>query len=60
MLISLLIVLVVVGVLVYLLNVLVPMDARFKIAINCLIGLVLFLWVVNALTGGKYAANLLR
>jgi len=45
--IGLIIVLVVVGVLVYLLNALVPMDAKFKLVINALIGLCLFFYVLS-------------
>ena len=54
MLIQLIVVLVVVGVIVYLANALLPIDARFKLVINCLIGLALFLYVVSALTGHQY------
>jgi hypothetical protein len=46
--INLLVVLVVVGVLVYLFNSLIPMDARFKMVLNALIGLFLFLYILSA------------
>jgi hypothetical protein len=45
----LLIVLVVVGVILYLLNTLVPMDGRVKTCINVIIGLLLFLWVIQSM-----------
>lgn len=45
--IGLIIVLVVVGVLVYLLNALVPIDPKFKLVINALIGLCLFFYVLQ-------------
>ena len=45
--ISLLIVIVVVGVIVYLMNALVPMDPKFKMVANALIGLILFLYVLS-------------
>ena len=48
-LLSVVIVLVIAGVLLYLLNTLVPMDARFKTVINCLVGLILFLYCVKVL-----------
>lgn len=47
--ISVLVVLVIAGVVLYLLNVLVPMDGRFKTAINVLVGLFLFLWILQVL-----------
>lgn len=47
--ISVLVVLVIAGVVLYLLNVLVPMDGRFKTAINVLVGLFLFLWILQLL-----------
>lgn len=40
-------VLVVCGVLVYLVNQLIPMDAKFKMVFNCLIGLLLLWWVLS-------------
>lgn len=46
--ITVLVVLVVAGVLVYLFNSLIPMDARFKLVINCLVGLFLFLYILSA------------
>lgn len=48
MLISLLITLIIVGVMLYLLNTLVPMDARIKTAINVIVLLVVFLYVLQA------------
>ena len=47
--ISIIVMLIVVGVVLYLLNVLVPMDGRFKTAINVLVGLFLFLYILQAL-----------
>lgn len=54
MLISLLVVLVIVGVLVYLLQVMVPMDQRIRSAIIAIILLFAFLYVVAALTGRDF------
>lgn len=48
MLINLLVILVVVGVSLYLLNVLVPMDAKIKTVINCVVGVIIFLYVLQA------------
>ena len=47
--ISILVTLVIAGVVLYLLNTLVPMDGRFKTAINVLVGLFLFLWILSVL-----------
>lgn len=47
--ISILVVLVIVGVVLYLLNTLVPMDSRIKTVINCLVFLFVFLWVLQVL-----------
>lgn len=47
--IGILVVLVIAGVLLYLLNSLIPMDARFKMVINVLVGLFLFLYVLSVL-----------
>ena len=47
--ISILVTLVIAGVVLYLLNTLVPMDGRFKTAINVLVGLFLFLWIRRCL-----------
>jgi hypothetical protein len=44
---ELIVVLIILGVLMYLLNTLVPMDARFKTAVNVLVGLCLFLYVLQ-------------
>lgn len=46
----LLFILVVCGVVVYLVNNLIPMDSRFRLVINCLIGLIL-LWYVLSFFG---------
>ena len=46
--ISLLVVLIIVGVVLYLLNVLIPMDARIKTVINVLAGLFIFLYILDA------------
>lgn len=51
MLITLLVALVVVGVLLYLFNQFVTMDTRFKNAINVLVCLAAFLYIVQMLTG---------
>ncbi len=48
--IELIFVLIVLGVVVYLINTLIPMDARFKTVINCIIGLLL-LWYVLSFFG---------
>ena len=45
--IHLIIILVIVGVLVYLLNALVPIDPKFKLVINAVIGIALFLYVLS-------------
>ena len=47
--ITILVTLIVAGVLLYLLNYLIPMDAKFKMVINVLVGLFLFLYVLNVL-----------
>lgn len=47
-LVNLIVVLAIVGVVVWLFNYLIPMDARFKTVINVLIGLFLFLYVLDA------------
>jgi hypothetical protein len=47
--IGIIVVLVIAGVLLYLLNVLIPMDGRFKTVINVLVGLFLFLYVLQVL-----------
>lgn len=46
--IGLLVVIVVAGVIVYLLNNLIPMDPKFRMVANVLIGLFLFLYVLDA------------
>jgi len=46
--ISLLVVLVIVGVVLYIFNALIPMDARIKMVINALVGLFLFLYILQA------------
>jgi hypothetical protein len=51
MLIQLLVVLVIVGVLLYLFNTFVTMDPRFKTAINVIVCLIAFLYILGALTG---------
>ena len=47
--IQIIVILIIAGVLLYLLNALVPMDGRFKMAINVLVGLFLFLYVLQVL-----------
>jgi hypothetical protein len=54
MLITLLVVLVIVGVLLYLFNTFVTMDPRFKTAVNVLVCLIAFLYILGALTGYKF------
>lgn len=51
---DLLFVVIVCGVIVYLVNNLIPMDPRFKMVLNCLIGLILLWYVLNffGLIGG--------
>jgi hypothetical protein len=46
--IGLIVVLVVAGVVVWLLNALVPMDPKFKMVVNAVIGVALFLYVLSA------------
>ena len=46
--IGLLVVLVVVGVLVYIFNAIVPLDPKFRLVLNALVGLLLFLYVLQA------------
>src|SRR5687768_12937253 len=48
-LVSVIVALIVIGVVVYLVNTLLPIDARFKTVINALIGLALLLWVLEVL-----------
>lgn len=54
MLITLLAVLAIVGVLLYLFNTFITMDPRFKTAINIIVCLIAFLYVLGALTGQHY------
>jgi hypothetical protein len=54
MLITLIVMLVVVGVVLYLFNTFVTMDPRFKSAINVLVCLLAFLYIVGALTGHHF------
>lgn len=42
-----LILLAIIGVVLYLFNTFVPMDGRFKTAINAIVGLVAFIWILN-------------
>lgn len=46
---SVIVVLVVVGVLVWLFNQLIPLDPKFRMVIHALIGVALFLYVLSAL-----------
>lgn len=57
--ISLLVALVIAGVVVYLVNALIPLDAKFKMVINVLVGLFLFLYVLQVL-GLWHGPDLLR
>lgn len=57
--ISLLVALVIAGVIVYLVNALVPLDAKFKTVINVLVGLFLFLYTLQVL-GLWHGPNLMR
>lgn len=47
--IGLIVVLIIVGVIVYVVNNVVPMDARFKMIINAIIIIVVLLWVCDEL-----------
>lgn len=47
--ISLLVVLIIVGVVLYLVNTLIPMDAKIKTIINAVVVIVVLLWVLQAL-----------
>lgn len=47
--IDILVVLVIAGVVLYLFNALVPLDAKFRMVINVLVGLFLFLYVLQVL-----------
>lgn len=58
--ISILVVLVIAGVLLYLLNYLVPMDPKFKMVINVLVALFLFLYVLSVLGVWHGGDRLLR
>jgi len=60
MLISLIIVLAIVGCLLYLFNTFVTMDPRFKTAINVLVCLVAFIYVLDTLTGRNYLGGAFR
>lgn len=51
---TLLVVLVIVGVLLYLFNALVTMDARIKTVINVLVLLGVFLYCISVLTGKHF------
>lgn len=55
---TLLVVLIVVGVLLYLFNTFVTIDPRFKTAINVIVGLLAFLYVLGALTGRSFLPGL--
>lgn len=55
--ITILVILVVAGVLLYLLNTLVPMDGRIKTAINAIVLLFIFLFILDVLgiwDGGRF------
>ena len=56
--ISLLIVLAIVGVCLYLFNTFVVMDGRFKTAINAIVCLIAFIYILGALTGHNYLGRL--
>jgi len=47
-LISLLVVLIIIGVVLYLINSIIPMDANIKLIINVLVVLVVVLWLLQA------------
>jgi hypothetical protein len=55
---QIIIVLAVVGVVVYLFNTFVTMDGRFKNAINALVGLAVFLWILDTLFGWGWFGSL--
>lgn len=46
--IGILVVVIVVGVIVYTFNAIVPLDPRFRVVVNALAGLLLFLYVLQA------------
>lgn len=48
-LITLIIVLVIVGVLLYVINTLIPMDARIKMILNIVVALFVLIWLLQAL-----------
>lgn len=55
--IQLLFTLIVFGVLMYLVNNLLPIDGKFKMVINCVVGLILLWWVLaffGLVSGGPY------
>jgi cation transporter-like permease len=54
-LISLIVVLIIAGVVVYLVNNLIPMDPKFKMVVNAIIAIALLLWVLQefGLLGGR-------
>jgi hypothetical protein len=60
MLIQLLVVLVIIGVLLYLFNTFVTMDPRFKTAINVIVCLIAFLWILSALVPSANLGHLIR
>lgn len=57
-LISLVIVLIVVGVALYLVNTIIPMDGKIKTIINVVVILVVLLWLLNIFVGGGNFANI--
>lgn len=50
-LIALLVGLAVIGVVVYLFNLFIPMDGKYKTAINAIVGLIVFIWIISVLFG---------
>lgn len=45
---SIVVVLIVVGALLYLVNNVIPMDPKFKTALNVIVSVALVLWIINA------------
>lgn len=57
-LLSIIIALIVVGVLLYLLNQFVPMDAKIKRIINIVVVVVVIIWILKVLGAWNYLSNI--
>jgi hypothetical protein len=57
-LISLVIILIIVGVGLYLVNTIIPMDGKIKTIINVVVIVVVCLWLLDIFTGGGHFANI--